>query len=517
MGDLHHVYKTTNGGLHWEIISTDPMLNLIDVFFVSELVGYASGSDHFVMKTIDGGVSWDFIMSTHTISNLFFTDENTGYGISGNQLLKTTNGALSWNTVVMDDVRDFVFVDANTLFAVGYNGRILKSVDSGSTYTNYSNSFSNLNLQDIQFVTEQVGYVIGSTPNQSNSTEIYKTTDTGQSWNTVSSIPHRLPSKMFFPSLNQGYISFANGLLYKTVDGGITWDELQTGHQESITDLHFINNTIGFICFENIPSKILRSQDEGTTWDIVYESDDSPIRALHFINENTGFALISNGRILRTDDGGNDWQEYYVTENELLLDIYFVNEFTGYIGGFSGACYRTTDGGLNWEYVPLPDSHAILQCYFLNETTGYALADVASVYITDDGGSQWHRFDNLPSRWYKGISFVSPNVGFICGDDGLIMKTNNGGVVSIPEQQTVSKTNLIYPNPAQHAINLTVIGRDNLIAKAFIYDISGRLVKELDRESLSQAVDISFLTSGVYQLIIFTSEKETIRFKFIKQ
>jgi photosystem II stability/assembly factor-like uncharacterized protein len=469
------------------------------------------------MKTTDGGVSWNYIMSTHTISKLFFTDENTGYGISGNQLLKTTNGALSWNFVVMDDVRNYEFLDANTVFAVGNNGNILKSVDAGSTTNNFTSSFTNLHLQDIQFVTEQMGYVIGSTPNQSNSTEIYKTTDTGQSWNTVSSIPHRLPAKLFFSSSDQGYIAFKNGLLYKTIDGGINWEELQTNLQESITDLFFTNDATGFICVENIPSKILRSQDEGITWQVVFESDNSPIRALHFINENTGFALISDGRIIRTDNGGNDWQEYYVTENELLLDIYFVDQFNGYVGGFSGDCYRTTDGGLNWEYVPLPDSHAILQFYFLNETTGYALADAASVYITDDGGSQWHRFENLPSKWYKGISFVSPTVGFICGDDGLIMKTNNGGIVSLPVQQTVSKTNLLYPNPAQHAININLTGYENILTEAYIYDISGRLVSVLNRENLTQAVDISFLTSGVYQLLIITSEKETIRFKFIKQ
>ncbi|PWL23456.1 MAG: hypothetical protein DCO96_16025 [Fluviicola sp. XM-24bin1] len=84
------------------------------------------------------------------------------------------------------------------------------------------------NLNDIQFIDDQVGYIAG------DNYTLLKTVDGGETWDTIS---HQgLPSSSWlkniqeieFVDANIGYLTIEEqGWMYKTSDGGLNWAQVQ--------------------------------------------------------------------------------------------------------------------------------------------------------------------------------------------------------------------------------------------------------------------------------------------------
>ena len=69
------------------------------------------------------------------------------------------------------------------------------------------------------------------------------------------------------------------------------------------------------------------------------------------------------------------------------------------------------------------------------------------------------------------------------------------------ENVTDNKTNSfeIYPNPATETFRIK--GIDTMKSNLKIYDISGRLVKSIDNVSVCDAISVSDLAAGMYEVI----------------
>jgi len=93
----YSLYRTTNGGVHWDSCSVNPAPSVIwGISFVNSMTGFACGPSS-VFKTTDGGVSW-------------------------------TSQALPGGTPILYDIR---FANADTGFAVGQGGSILYTTTGG--------------------------------------------------------------------------------------------------------------------------------------------------------------------------------------------------------------------------------------------------------------------------------------------------------------------------------------------------------------------------------------------------
>jgi photosystem II stability/assembly factor-like uncharacterized protein len=105
---LGSIAYTQNGGQTWQPakITSAYVAGLVsDIYFPSKDIGYAIGyvqtgknGKHGVLKTKDGGKNWigleidtSVFWSADNSSQVYFTDENTGYLVNG-VVLKTTNG-----------------------------------------------------------------------------------------------------------------------------------------------------------------------------------------------------------------------------------------------------------------------------------------------------------------------------------------------------------------------------------------------------------------------------------------
>src|SRR3989338_3642154 len=82
------------------------------------------------------------------------------------------------NSGIRDDLNDVFFLDGSNGWVVGNSGRILKTVDGGTTWTQ-QNSGVNVNLNKIYFLNDTYGWVVGD---PSNTITILYTNDGGDNW-----------------------------------------------------------------------------------------------------------------------------------------------------------------------------------------------------------------------------------------------------------------------------------------------------------------------------------------------
>ncbi|MCY7409025.1 MAG: hypothetical protein LH473_02035 [Chitinophagales bacterium] len=153
----YSIYKTTNGGITWTIISTQTA-SYLDYFFVNPSVGIAATYDGAsyknIWRTIDGGVTWLNVDSeaNYYINSVWFINENSGwaagyydqFGVSREPaIFHTTDGGITWQNIYLNhDVlaRGEVLLDIrfkNELegFAISDYTESIFTLDGGVTWT----------------------------------------------------------------------------------------------------------------------------------------------------------------------------------------------------------------------------------------------------------------------------------------------------------------------------------------------------------------------------------------------
>lgn len=290
--------------------------------------------------------------------------------------------------------RGIFFVNPNIGFVVGYNGDIYKSTDSGQTWVK-KNSGTTLHLFSIFFLNEDVGFVSSQASSGCLDADcdkgcvLLKTTDGGETW-TKTRFPDytRILSLKFFDALKGMAIIHTPDLpnsrdeyIAITSDGGMKWNLLDLAILPSCDKLFYVDNIV-FVAGEN--QKIFKSSDSGSSWQTI----NTPVEAY------------------------ND-----------VRNIYFYNANVGFIDGIT-SIYKTTDGGLNWSKTNFPFTN-FGTIHFYNENEGFNIVPVlvyeggdfptfkgSLCYETKNGGDNWSTSDLVKSLFPGLTFFPQRNLGY---------------------------------------------------------------------------------------------------------
>ena len=290
-----------------------PFLETVE--FVNAKQGFAAGATEnmkapIVVKTEDGGAHWDTIyldtlqLNGLSISDLCFTNASTAHLIGGkwslntSHILSTTDFGKSWTTVTINatNLHKLFFTDANTGYAIGQNGAFFKTLDGGATWQDKSLKISDY-LASIYFTSKNVGYV-------TSRNKIHKTIDGGNTWTTTDIITDEHNALIYFSSKNIGYYVSQNetvdiqgnpdsheNVVYKTIDGGGTWNLVSTHPSFNFNSaMQFTDDNTGYIVGF---FKLLKTTDGGVTW--TKETSSKPSMGSFMDNANDIFFLDGTG------------------------------------------------------------------------------------------------------------------------------------------------------------------------------------------------------------------------------
>lgn len=280
----------------WIRINNSPA-NVQRIYFYNAQTGYALKNNE-IYKTTDGGNSWNNIPNNFnsyiSLSDIYFVNQDTGFVLLSDNMTFaypvsayiTQDGGITWNSLLGPfdgGTLDFYFQNStNWYFYMSSNwmigvDTIYQTADAGTTWTKTGNTTQ---VQYNQLINKLIVYKDSVTPNQDNL--FYKSTDGGASWNLL--LIDNTTSAGFmdyqFLNSNDGYVLLyqynqndtINSKIYKTTDGGLTWDNytLPTvcSNPQSI---YFTSNNTGYIISNNTVqhrSEIFKTTDGGQTWNI---------------------------------------------------------------------------------------------------------------------------------------------------------------------------------------------------------------------------------------------------------
>ena len=478
------IIKTNNGGSTWESLSV-PNVTLVKTFFTSSLIGHATCNNGTILKTVDGGLNWHTTLSLNSNpSNFFmvyFVNENIGFSSHAyTDLYKTTDGGETWIQLsgTIQAINDFHFLDENNGFATGENGGIYKTTNGGTNWSQifFQNGFvGGTSMYGIYFQDNNIGYVTGEkgrimkttnggvtwganspTYNDFNGIKLfnsgvgfarsgnkyYKTTDFGDNWTYSSTVNHfSYGNGFYFVNENIGYSigggsNSPSGDVFKTIDGGITWNQLNIYVDEGLNSVFFINENIGFISGGYNRRKVMKTTNGGSTWIQVF---DQGFGQIQFINNQVGYASnigYSDGRMYKTIDGGSTWN-MSIEVNEEINAFDFIDEYNGYFVGDQGLIYKTNDGGTNWEQLEIFQGY-YTKVNFYSKNIGYITDEYGTLYKTENGGINWQ---SLSRYSINSIELINDKI-FTAGSNGKIYRSD-------VQYQSI----ILNVNPAQNITN----------------------------------------------------------------
>jgi photosystem II stability/assembly factor-like uncharacterized protein len=309
-----------------------------------------------------------------------------------------------------------------SILALGLTGRVPGMPSATPQWRTLTTEAYPKKRDDIVFVDARIGFY------GTGKGKLYRTQDGGQSWQLVWSNPGTFIRSLGFIDARHGFLgNLGAGIanitdstpLYETKDGGVTWEAAKIGA------------VIPGVCSIDI----LKSRS-------IHEGDVSERYYIHAAGRANGPA-----KLLQSEDGGQTWTLIDLSERAgMILDVKFFDPNTGFVFAATSAdlaqsnalILKTNDGGRTWRQVYRSSrlNEIIWKASFANSNMGYATVQnddptnaQQRIVKTVDGGEHWSELPLVANKEAEelGIGFVSPDKGWVGTAVGGF-ETRDGGV-----------------------------------------------------------------------------------------
>jgi len=326
-----------------------------------------------------------------------------------------------------------------------------------------------------------------------------------QQWQQLDSGTNIYLFDLHFISGTTGWAVGDNGTILKTTDGGNSWIQQNGNTTRHLRSVFFLNDQLGWIGGHN--GILLKTTDGGNNWQssqIAYENEN--IWELSFIDGNIGQAVVGYtitgfyySYVLKTTNGGVNWQIKYESAygSDAYLDLFAFNDSAWVVG--NGVIARTTNTGETWNYIFSPTDQWLYDVFFLNSTTGWAVGggtDSEIILKSANGGLSWRiQRESYQYQRLHGVAFTVLNKGWTVGENGIILKSTNGGA-SWSE----------YNSPTSNYLREVQFPSQTV---GYCVGANGTILKYFDNDTLIQVVDPNgseIITAGSSYYILWTSQ-----------
>lgn len=463
------VVRSEDNGVTWSVVNFGDTILQRSMSFGRGGVGCIVGDSGLVRMTFDKGLTWETIsvQTNENLNGVSFFDDSTGLIVGNFGVMRlTTDGGEQWNELTpVTSGRHILSVrvtNRRIWHIGGGQGTTYRTEDGGATWKLISK-------YPMPGVIGRPVYSI-STPSDSTIiiaglSDLSRSDDAGRSWTklTPDFVSQFYPSRIMFPSVNEGYYYGEGGVEY-TRDGGKSWSITTTGGTTVYRAL--VVNAAGHGVAVGTYGTIHTTADAGVTWVSRSGLKDADLSAVAWLDNNT--VLAFGNSVFRSTNAGRSWVSQTLPIPAYITSVQFCDSTHGWALVKSGYPLATTDGGATWSRMVHTYTYNMLSISFIDPMNGYGVTSGKQVIKTNNGGKDWEIVEVAPSNWpLETVFFLSKSTVFVAGIDGIFARTSDSGATwtngRIHPRYSIVATKLLF---ADSVTGYVFVYRDSMYLKS---------------------------------------------------
>jgi len=275
----------------------------------------AAGERGHVLLSEDGGANWvqAEVPSRMQLNALTFVDDSTGWAAGEDGLiLRTDDGGKTWQRQHDgrdDDQKgpylDIEFRNAREGFAVGVYNKVLHTADGGKTWSDWSEHVDNPDEWHLMALAA---------------------TGTGR---------------------DHVYIASEKGLIFRSVDGGESFEPVETGHYGTFHAIAARRGADGLdrILLAGVGGVIYASNDSGASWTQVESGTELGLAAVSWLDDGNVLAAGAGGVLVHLSPDLKEVRQLYTEDGESLSALLQLDAGSALLVGFGGLHPFALNGG----------------------------------------------------------------------------------------------------------------------------------------------------------------------------
>jgi photosystem II stability/assembly factor-like uncharacterized protein len=254
------------------------------------------------------------------------------------------------------------FSDANTVWAVGHDSNILKSVDQGKEWTSaYSSTKDQRPLMDIAFADANTGFAVGAYG------AYYETSDGGKTWASRKVIPPAIAAPKSAP--------------------------IKTKAKADALD-------------------VVDEQDKGT-------DEDKHLNAIVKLGDNKLFIVGEAGTMLISNDNGKTWSRLVSPYKGSYFGAVLADDGAVIIYGLRGNVFRSTNATLtSWTPIATNTTSSFMGSAKLADGTIALTGLSGTLLVSKDAGKSFAAVKTATTKPLASLVQGGPNSLLIVGESG---------------------------------------------------------------------------------------------------
>jgi len=436
-----------------------------DVIYIA--TGDSDNSDTYslgIFKSTDGGDTWEtagltFLLSqnvrTHRLMAVPGSPETILAGTTDG-LYKTVNGGATWVKVISANIRDLEFKpdDPTTVYASSTSFYV--STDGGENFTIMNEglpSAGGLERASIAVSPEEPEWVyfLAADENYNSYEGLYRSTDSGTTWQLRSDSPNLLGSdeegdsqwgqawydmEVAVSPDNANHVLVGAVNLWESTNGGLSWNLNaywtwpQSGTNYIHADLHNLDYNGGTLwCGSD--GGVFRSTNEGGSFTDVSEG----LSISQFYRLGVYAANSSRVSCGAQDCGtnlmtGSDWTHVLGADGMETI-IHPTDQNIMWACSQYGGLNKSTNGGsdFSWSASGINEDGAWTTPYILSPANPDVLyAGFQNIWRSTDGADSWTVISDIDNEQFRSIAMglIDPNTIY-AASYGDLYKTNDAG------------------------------------------------------------------------------------------
>lgn len=374
-GVLGTLIRSTDSGATWTRMDPRTAATLAGLSTPADGSIWVAGSSGTVARAPTGtsfAIKRAYSADSTTLTDVAAISARTAYVVGGQvdrgatweaAIRRTTDGGATWTSLTSSTQRALFGVTANhdgtTIIAVGEDGTIVRSTNSGASWSAQSVT-PGVRLWDVDLSDRFRGWAVGE-----NGT-ILRTTNAGQSW-TAQASPAPATTGLRAVAAVDENVAFAVGVagrVLRTTNGGTTWTALGgIPTSQPLDDVSAASADAVWIAWGW--QGVLHTTN-GTaatpTWTSVVTGSGQDALAIDAVSPSAAFVGSSWGSASRTRSSGSAWESSALpgVGGAFMFGVDAVDENSAWVVGGENLAYLTrestatafgdyADAGPNWS------------------------------------------------------------------------------------------------------------------------------------------------------------------------